>query len=123
MPLKIPRRKLFPSSRSFLVEPPENLCSARPRRPFLSSEITSDPGDGECRRRPRPNPSLSNLPKGLHSEQIIAGWPAWLSTAANEAIIGLTSYSSDTSEKLIKNGLYLPKGSVGQEYCNKEYSA
>ncbi|PWA81669.1 Protein kinase, catalytic domain-containing protein [Artemisia annua] len=39
------------------------------------------------RRRSKPNPRLSNLPKNIHGEQVVVGWPAWPSAIACEAII------------------------------------
>ncbi|KAL2470318.1 putative serine/threonine-protein kinase [Abeliophyllum distichum] len=56
------------------------------------------------RRRPRPNPRLSNPPKHIHGEQVAAGWPAWLSAVAGEAINGWTPRRADTFEKLDKIG-------------------
>lgn len=54
------------------------------------------------RRRPRPDPRLSNLPGHVHGEQVAAGWPAWLSRAAGEAIKGWTPRRADTFEKIDK---------------------
>ncbi|CAA3014620.1 probable serine threonine- kinase At1g54610 [Olea europaea subsp. europaea] len=56
------------------------------------------------RRRSRPNPRLSNPPKNIHGEQVAAGWPAWLSAVAGEAINGLTPRRADAFEKLDKIG-------------------
>ncbi|KAL2458562.1 putative serine/threonine-protein kinase [Forsythia ovata] len=56
------------------------------------------------RRRSRPNPRLSNPPKHIHGEQVAAGWPAWLSAVAGEAINGWTPRRADTFEKLDKIG-------------------
>lgn len=59
---------------------------------------------GERRRssKPNPNPRLSNPPKNVHGEQVAAGWPAWLSAVAGEAINGWTPRRADTFEKLDK---------------------
>ncbi|KAH9603967.1 hypothetical protein KSS87_023570 [Heliosperma pusillum] len=49
------------------------------------------------RRRSKPNPRLSNPSKGIHGEQVAAGWPSWLSAVAAEAIngwIGSGTYSN-----------------------------
>ncbi|KAJ0979734.1 hypothetical protein J5N97_015208 [Dioscorea zingiberensis] len=73
--------------------PDPDAAEEKPERPH-----------GERRRRPRPNPRLSNLPKGLHGEQVAAGWPAWLSAVAGEAINGWTPRRADTFEKLDKIG-------------------
>ena len=54
------------------------------------------------RRRSRPNTRLSNPPKCANGEQVAAGWPAWLSDVAGEAINGWTPRRVDTFEKLDK---------------------
>ncbi|CAA3016697.1 probable serine threonine- kinase At1g54610 [Olea europaea subsp. europaea] len=65
------------------------------------------PRKGERRRskpKPNPNPRLSNPPKNIHGEQVAAGWPAWLSAVAGEAINGWTPRRADTFEKIDKIG-------------------
>eukprot|EP00250_Pteridium_aquilinum_P005580 c15652_g2_i1 orf=225-2261(-) len=52
------------------------------------------------RRRER----LSNLPKHVEGEQVAAGWPAWLSAVAGEAIRGWIPRRADSFEKLDKIG-------------------
>ncbi|CAI9779781.1 unnamed protein product [Fraxinus pennsylvanica] len=64
---------------------------------------TARPRGGE-RRRSKPNPKLSNPPKNIHGEQVAAGWPAWLSAVAGEAINGWTPRRADTFEKIDKIG-------------------
>ena len=54
------------------------------------------------RRRSKPNPRLSNPPKNIHGEQVAAGWPAWLSAVAGEAINGWIPRRADTFEKIDK---------------------
>nr|XP_043627451.1 probable serine/threonine-protein kinase At1g54610 [Erigeron canadensis]XP_043627452.1 probable serine/threonine-protein kinase At1g54610 [Erigeron canadensis]XP_043627453.1 probable serine/threonine-protein kinase At1g54610 [Erigeron canadensis] len=56
------------------------------------------------RRRSRPNPRLSNPTKNIHGEQVAAGWPAWLSAVAGEAINGWIPRRADTFEKIDKIG-------------------
>ncbi|KAI3703674.1 hypothetical protein L1987_73866 [Smallanthus sonchifolius] len=56
------------------------------------------------RRRSKPNPRLSNPTKNLHGEQVAAGWPAWLSAVAGEAINGWVPRRADTFEKINKIG-------------------
>ncbi|KAI3812553.1 hypothetical protein L1987_17264 [Smallanthus sonchifolius] len=78
-----------------------------------------DGGDGEAqhgvdrkgekdrkgeRRRSKPNPRLSNPPNNIRGEQVAAGWPAWLSAVAGEAINGWTPRRADTFEKINKIG-------------------
>lgn len=53
-------------------------------------------------RRRRPNPRSSNPPKHVHGEQVAAGWPAWLSAVAGEAINGWIPRRADSFEKLDK---------------------
>nr|XP_043606370.1 probable serine/threonine-protein kinase At1g54610 [Erigeron canadensis] len=56
------------------------------------------------RRRSKPNPRLSNPTKNIHGEQVAAGWPAWLSAVAGEAINGWIPRRADTFEKIDKIG-------------------
>ncbi|CAM8894337.1 unnamed protein product [Rhodiola kirilowii] len=54
-------------------------------------------------RRRKPNVSR-NLPKHLRGEQVAAGWPAWLSAVAGEAINGWLPRRADSFEKIDKIG-------------------
>lgn len=54
------------------------------------------PGDSIARPR--------NVPKHIEGEQVAAGWPAWLSAVAGEAIKGWIPRRADTFEKLDKIG-------------------
>ena len=54
------------------------------------------------RRRSKPNPRLSNLPKHLRGEQVAVGWPSWLSDACGEALNGWIPRRADTFEKIDK---------------------
>ncbi|XP_052874230.1 probable serine/threonine-protein kinase At1g54610 isoform X1 [Gossypium arboreum] len=56
------------------------------------------------RRKSKPNPRLSNLPKHLRGEQVAAGWPSWLSDACGEALNGWIPRRADTYEKIDKIG-------------------
>ncbi|PKA49764.1 putative serine/threonine-protein kinase [Apostasia shenzhenica] len=47
---------------------------------------------------------LGNLHKYIEGEQVAAGWPAWLSTVAREAIHGWLPLKADNFEKLDKVG-------------------
>ncbi|KAJ8452303.1 hypothetical protein Cgig2_006108 [Carnegiea gigantea] len=47
---------------------------------------------------------LGNLQKYVEGEQVAAGWPAWLSAVAGEAIHGWLPLSADSFEKLEKIG-------------------
>ncbi|XP_042422203.1 probable serine/threonine-protein kinase At1g54610 [Zingiber officinale] len=56
------------------------------------------------RRRKKLDPRLSNLPGHAQDEQVVAGWPSWLSNVAGEAIKGWTPRRADTFEKIDKIG-------------------
>ncbi|KAH1105853.1 hypothetical protein J1N35_009621 [Gossypium stocksii] len=56
------------------------------------------------RRKSKPKPRLSNLPKHLRGEQVAAGWPSWLSDACGEALNGWIPRRADTFEKIDKIG-------------------
>ncbi|KAL2464109.1 putative serine/threonine-protein kinase [Forsythia ovata] len=82
---------------------------------------------GGERRRSRPNPRLSNPPKNIHGEQVAAGWPAWLSAVAGEAINGWTPRRADTFEKIDKIGqgtysnVYKARDAItGKDCCLEE---
>lgn len=62
------------------------------------------PKNTHHRRRHASNPRLGNLPKGAHGEQVAAGWPAWISAVAGEAIRGWTPRRADSFEKIDKIG-------------------
>ncbi|URE06436.1 serine threonine-protein kinase [Musa troglodytarum] len=72
---------------------------------FRKEETERSPGESRPRRRrQRPDPRLSNPPGHVRGEQVAAGWPAWLSHAAGEAIKGWTPRRADTFEKIDKIG-------------------
>lgn len=45
---------------------------------------------------------VGRIPKATEAEQVAAGWPAWLSTVAGEAIKGWLPRRADSFEKLDK---------------------
>lgn len=50
---------------------------------------------------------LGNLHKYVEGEQVAAGWPAWLSAVAGEAIQGWVPLKADAFEKLEKVDNYI----------------
>lgn len=46
--------------------------------------------------------SPSRMPSGTEGEEIVAGWPSWLTSVAGEAVKGWTPRSADSYEKLNK---------------------
>lgn len=65
-------------------------------------EASSAAPGGEKPRRRRAPRSTGNVPGHVKGEQVAAGWPAWLSAVAGEAIKGWTPRRADTFEKLDK---------------------
>ncbi|KAL5054989.1 hypothetical protein RYX36_035671, partial [Vicia faba] len=48
------------------------------------------------------HPGFGRVPKAIEAEQVAAGWPAWLSSVAGEAIKGWIPRSATTFERLHK---------------------
>jgi cyclin-dependent kinase 12/13 len=69
------------------------LEEARERR----RERREQGGGGEARHRPS-----NHVPKNLDGAQVVAGWPAWLSAVAGEAIKGWIPRHATSFEKLDK---------------------
>uniref|UniRef100_A0A7N0U1H8 Protein kinase domain-containing protein n=1 Tax=Kalanchoe fedtschenkoi TaxID=63787 RepID=A0A7N0U1H8_KALFE len=76
------------------------------REKVVASELGSELGEsgrGSCRSEPV-SFRLGNLHKYVEGEQVAAGWPAWLSAVAGEAIHGWVPLRPDAFEKLEKIG-------------------
>lgn len=56
----------------------------------------------------KPMSRISSMPRGRHGEQVVAGWPSWLSSVAGEAIQGWLPRRADSFEKLDKVGFSFP---------------
>lgn len=56
---------------------------------------------------PSPKSRIVSMPNGARGEQIVAGWPSWLSSVAGEAIQGWVPLRPDSYEKLDKVSSYL----------------
>lgn len=52
----------------------------------------------------KPISRIISMPRGTHGEQVVAGWPSWLSSVAGEAIQGWVPRRADSFEKLDKIG-------------------
>ncbi|CAO2834189.1 unnamed protein product [Amaranthus hypochondriacus] len=52
----------------------------------------------------KPMSRITSMPRGPHGEQVVAGWPSWLSSVAAEAIQGWVPRRADSFEKLDKIG-------------------
>ena len=54
-----------------------------------------------------PNPRLTNPPNHVHGEQVVAGWPSWLSKVVGEAINWLVPTTADTFQKVNKVSMFM----------------
>ncbi|KAG2244156.1 hypothetical protein Bca52824_094014 [Brassica carinata] len=59
---------------------------------------------GESKRTNKADPRKSNPPKHLIGEQVVAGWPSWLSEICGEALNGWLPRKADSFEKIEKIG-------------------
>lgn len=73
-----------------------------------TKEGEKDGGEGGQRppgeRRSRANLRQSNLPKHSRREQLVAGWPPWLTDVCGAALTGLIPRRADSFEKIDKVG-------------------
>ncbi|XP_019431399.1 PREDICTED: probable serine/threonine-protein kinase At1g54610 [Lupinus angustifolius] len=76
-----------------------------------SVELYDDDGDRNGKKKmEKPeltalnHPGLGRILKASEGEQVAAGWPTWLSSAAGEAIEGWTPRSANTFERFFKIG-------------------
>ena len=53
----------------------------------------------------------------VEAEQVAAGWPAWLSSAAGEAVHGWVPLQADAFEKLDKVAKIFPSNDLEVEFC------
>ncbi|XP_072997653.1 probable serine/threonine-protein kinase At1g54610 [Typha latifolia] len=72
--------------------------------PDPESKEVAQPPRRPRRRAPKTDPRLGSFANHLRGEQVAAGWPAWLSAVAGEAINGWTPRRADSFEKLDKIG-------------------
>jgi cyclin-dependent kinase 12/13 len=88
-------------------QPPEPPAPAPPQEAAATAAGKPEqPAEKPARRerrsrssRPAPGGSFANRARG---EQVAAGWPAWLSAVAGEAIDGWTPRRADSFEKIDK---------------------
>ncbi|KXG39386.1 probable serine/threonine-protein kinase At1g54610 [Sorghum bicolor] len=91
-------------------EPPAPAAAVVQEAAGNKAEQSAAPAEKPARRErrsrssrsgPGPGPSFANRARG---EQVAAGWPAWLSAVAGEAIDGWTPRRADSFEKIDKIG-------------------
>lgn len=68
----------------------------------LATDASTESGKASSNATSSLSFRLSNLHKYLEGELVAAGWPAWLSAVAGEAIQGWVPLKSDSFEKLEK---------------------
>ncbi|CAN6470250.1 unnamed protein product [Victoria cruziana] len=74
-------------------------------RSATSTSVVIDPiGNTSTRSNQSVSFRLGNLTRYVEGEQVAAGWPAWLSAVAGEAIRGWVPLKADSFEKLEKVG-------------------
>ncbi|KAL8171455.1 hypothetical protein V2J09_023259 [Rumex salicifolius] len=73
--------------------------------------IVERPGKSQHQRRAtvdlsikKPMTRIVSLPRGKQGEQVVAGWPSWLTSVAGEAIQGWLPRRADSFERLDKIG-------------------
>ncbi|RLN40576.1 putative protein kinase superfamily protein [Panicum miliaceum] len=86
--------------------PPEPAPAAPPQEAAGKAEQPAEkPARRERRSRSsRPAPGGGSFANRARGEQVAAGWPAWLSAVAGEAIDGWTPRRADSFEKIDKIG-------------------
>ncbi|KAJ6816758.1 putative protein kinase superfamily protein [Iris pallida] len=90
-----------PTAETGKLEAPEATAAAEvavEKETAAEAEEEEEEQKPQRRRRPR------NVPGHARGEQVAAGWPAWLSAVAGEAINGWTPRRADSFEKLDKIG-------------------
>lgn len=63
-----------------------------------------DRPDSKVTDEEKPNYLIPDVPNGFQAEHVAAGWPAWLTAVAGEAVKGWLPRKSDSFEKLNKIG-------------------
>nr|CAB3500817.1 unnamed protein product [Digitaria exilis] len=81
--------------------PQEAAATGKPEQPAAPAEKPARRERRSRLSRPAPGGSFANRARG---EQVAAGWPAWLSAVAGEAIDGWTPRRADSFEKIDKIG-------------------
>ncbi|GMH00691.1 hypothetical protein Nepgr_002530 [Nepenthes gracilis] len=80
---------------------PKTIVVERPVTSYHQRRATVDFGINEGQK---PMSRIISIQRGVQGEQIIAGWPSWLSSVAGEAIQGWVPRRADSFEKLDKIG-------------------
>ncbi|CAN6295107.1 unnamed protein product [Urochloa humidicola] len=85
--------------------PQEEAAAATAGKPDQPAAPAEKPARRERRSRSsRPAPGGGSFANRARGEQVAAGWPAWLSAVAGEAIDGWTPRRADSFEKIDKIG-------------------
>jgi cyclin-dependent kinase 12/13 len=69
---------------------------------MTNCELNFEMKEKQCKPTMDTHPRPRNPPNHIEGEQIAAGWPAWLSNVAKEAINGWIPRRADSFEKLDK---------------------
>jgi cyclin-dependent kinase 12/13 len=76
--------------------------AVKPEQPAAAVEKPARKVKRSRSSRPAPGPGSSSFANRARGEQVAAGWPAWLSAVAGEAIDGWTPRRADSFEKIDK---------------------
>ncbi|TVU47040.1 hypothetical protein EJB05_06618, partial [Eragrostis curvula] len=82
----------------------EQPAAASAEKPAASAEKPARRERRSRSSRPAPGPGSGSFANRARGEQVAAGWPAWLSAVAGEAINGWTPRRADSFEKIDKIG-------------------
>jgi cyclin-dependent kinase 12/13 len=76
--------------------------AGKPEKPAAGAEKTARKARRSRSSRPAPGLGGGSFANRARGEQVAAGWPAWLSAVAGEAIDGWTPRRADSFEKIDK---------------------
>jgi cyclin-dependent kinase 12/13 len=76
--------------------------AVKPEQPAAAVEKPARKVRRSRSSRPAPGPGSGSFANRARGDQVAAGWPAWLSAVAGEAIDGWTPRGADSFEKIDK---------------------